>query len=276
MKPSTWNPLSPLLVLIQHQALLRQFARRLIEQRHRGSFLGLAWTVISPLLSLAIYTFVFGFVFQGRFTDSPDETNLDYALGIFLGLVLFNFLGEVLSQSSSAIVNQPNLVKKVVFPLEILPAAAVASALVTAGITLTLALAGVVVFGDGLDGHAFLLLLILPPIGLIALGCAWFFAALGVFVRDISSAMPFFVQILVYLSAVFYPLRLLEKAPPLLQNVVLANPLLHAVESTRRAVLWHQAVEPSTLGMLWVTGLVVCVAGYAVFHKLRPAFADVL
>lgn len=276
MNESAWNPLAPLRPLIRHHALLRQFARRMIEQRHRGSFLGLAWTVLSPLCSLAIYTFVFGFVFRGRFTDSPTETNLDYALGIFLGLVLFNFLGEVLSQSPGAIVTQPNLVKKVVFPLEILPAAAVASALFTAGITLGLALVGVAVLGDGLDAHAFLLLLIIPPVVLIGMGCAWFLAGLGVFIRDISAGMPFVIQILVYMSAVFYPLRLIEKAPPLLQKIVLANPLLHAVESTRRVVLWHQTVEASTLGMLWLTGIVLCLGGYAVFHKLRPAFADVV
>src|SRR5687768_12437756 len=122
MNVSVWNPLAPFVPLVRHSALLGQFARRMIEQRHRGSFLGLAWTVITPLLSLAIYTFVFGFVFGGNFTGLPDETNLDYSLGIFLGLVLFNFLSEVLSQSPSVIVSQPNLVKKVVFPLEILPA----------------------------------------------------------------------------------------------------------------------------------------------------------
>jgi len=276
MNVSAWNPLSPLVPLLRHGPLLRQFIRRLIEQRHRGSFLGLAWTVISPLLSLAIYTFVFGYVFEGRFTTSPTETNLDYALGIFLGLVLFNFLGEVLSSSPSAIVGQPNLVKKVVFPLEILPVATVGSAMVTASITLSLALLGVVVFGDGLDRHVFQLLLILPPVVLIAAGIAWFVAALGVFVRDIASAMPFVIQILVYMSAVFYPLTLLQKAPPLLHQIVLANPLLHAVDSTRRAVLWHQTVEPSSLIFLWVTGIVVCLAGFAVFHKLRPTFADVL
>lgn len=276
MNESGWNPLTPLLPLLRHRALLQQFVRRMIEQRHRGSFLGLAWTVLSPLLSLAIYTFVFGFVFRGRFTDSPTETNLDYALGIFLGLVLFNFLGEVLSQAPGSIVSQPNLVKKVVFPLEILPAAAVGSALFTAGITLTLALLGVAFLGDGLDAHAFLLLLIIPPVILIGMGCAWFLAAFGVFIRDISAAMPFVIQILVYMSAVFYPLRLLDKAPPLLQNIVLANPLLHAVESTRRAVLWHQPVEASTLVILWVTGGVLCLGGYAVFHRLRPAFADVV
>lgn len=276
MKVTAWNPLSPFIQLYRHRVLLRQFARRSIELRHRGSFLGLAWTVITPLLSLGIYTFVFGFVFGGRFTDRPEETNLDYALGIFLGLILFNFLGEVLSATPLTIVTQPNFVKKVVFPLEILPAAAVGAAAVTTAISFAIALVGVAFLGDGLDWHALLLLVIVPPVALLAFGCAWFLAAFGVFIRDIANAMPFLVQVLIYMSAVFYPMRLLEKAPDWALTVLKANPLLHAVQSARRAVLWHQPVEPSSIVFLWVTGIVACIVGYAVFYKLRPAFADVI
>lgn len=276
MTPSAANPLSPFRALYRHRALLHQFARRAIEQRHRGSFLGLAWAVLTPLLSLSVYTFVFGFVFEGRFTDSPAETNLDYALGIFLGLVLFQFLSEVLAVSPTVIVTQPNFVKKVVFPLEILPAASVLAATFTAAISLGLALLGVIVFADGLDWHALQLLLIIPPVILIGFGCAWFLSAFGVFIRDIASAMPFFVQVLIYVSAVFYPLRLLEKTPDWAQQLLLANPLLHAVDSTRRAVLWQESADTSSLVFLWITGIVVYLIGNLTFHKLRPAFADVV
>jgi lipopolysaccharide transport system permease protein len=276
MSLSLLNPLTPFRELYRHRTLLAQFTRRMIEQRHRGSFLGLTWTVLTPLLSLAIYTFVFGVVFPARFTTRATETTLDYALGIFLGLILFNFLSDVLSLSPTTIVSQPNFVKKVVFPLEILPAVAVAAASFNALISFVLALLGVSLLGDGLDWHVFSLVLILPPFLLIACGCAWFFAALGVFIRDIASAMPFFVHALVYMSAVFYPVSLLDKIPPIAKNILLANPLLHAVESTRRAVLWHVSVDSSSLVFLWITGVIVCIAGYAVFHKLRPAFADVI
>ncbi len=276
MNFSAANPLSPFRELHRHRALLHQFARRAIEQRHRGSFLGLLWTVLTPLLSLAVYTFVFGFVFEGRFTNSPHETNLDYALGIFLGLVLFQFLSEVLAVSPTVIVTQPNFVKKVVFPLEILPAASVLAATFTAAISLCLALLGVAVLGDGLDWHALLLFLIIPPVILTGFGCAWFLSAFGVFIRDIASAMPFFVQVLIYISAVFYPLSLLENTPAWAQQLLLANPLLHAVESARRVVLWHQPVENSSLAFLWITGVLVYLIGNFAFHKLRPAFADVI
>lgn len=270
------NPLLAFRDLYRQRGLLAQFARRMVEQRHRASFLGMLWMVLTPLISLTIYTVVFGFIWENRFTQNPAETNLDYALGIFLGLVLFNFLGEVLAQSPNAIVSQPNFVKKVVFPLEILPTATVAAAAFSGAITLALGLAGVVIFGDGLDWHALLLLVIVPPVGLLALGCAWFFSALGVFVRDIASAMPFIVQILVYMSAVFYPIRLLDKLPDWGHKILLANPLLHAVESTRRAVLWHLPVATSSLVYLWASGLIAFAVGYLFFRKTRSAFADVL
>ena len=276
MSFSVFNPSTPFRELYRHRTLLAQFTRRMIELRHRGSFLGLVWTVVTPLLSLAIYTFVFGFIFDGRFTDLQRETSLDYAIGIFLGLVLFNFLSEVMAQSPSVIVAQPNFVKKVVFPLVILPAATVAAAAVSATISLVLALLGVAVLGPGLDWHALLLFAIVPPVVLIAFGCAWFLSALGVFIRDIASAMPFLVQVLVYMSAVFYPMRLVWKAPVWLQDLLLLNPLLHAVESSRDAVLWHQPADPTMLVFLWTSGIVTCSGGYWVFHKLRPAFADVI
>lgn len=276
MRLSAANPLTPFVELHRHRMLFRQFARRMIETRHRASFLGLLWTVLAPLLSLAIYTFVFGFVFEGRFTTDPAESNLDYALAVFVGLILFNFLGEVLGQSPNAIVTQPNFVKKVVFPLEILPAASVGAAAFSAVMSLMLALVGIFVIGDGLDWHALYVFVIVPPVILIAFGCAWFFSAFGVFIRDIASAMPFLIQILVYVSAVFYPLRLLDKLPEWGRNVVLANPLLHAVENLRRALLWHQPVDTVSLLYLWVSGILICGIGYFAFHKLRPAFADVI
>ncbi|MBI4621691.1 MAG: ABC transporter permease [Verrucomicrobia bacterium] len=276
MNFSALNLFLPFAQLHRHRSLLGQFARRGVEQRHRGSFLGLIWTVVTPLLSLAVYTFVFGFVFDGRFTDLQRETSLDYALGIFLGLVLFNFLSEAMAQSPTVIVSQPNFVKKVVFPLEILPAATVVSAAVSGAISFVLALLGVAILGPGLDWHALLLFVIVPPVVLIAFGLAWFLSALGVFIRDIASAMPFLVQVLVYMSAVFYPMRLVWKAPEWLQNLLLLNPLLHAVESSRDAVLWHLPADPTMLVFLWTSGIVTCSGGYWVFHKLRPAFADVI
>lgn len=274
MNTSSWNPLTPFRLLWAHRELLHQFTRRTIEARHKGSVLGVVWTVLTPLLSLALYTFVFGYVLGARYNQVPNETKFDYPLGMFLGLVLFQFLGEILGQSPATIVTQPNFVKKVVFPLEILPVAVVGAAAFNAAISLGLALLGVLVLGPGLDPHALLLFAILPPVLLIGLGCAWFLAAFGVFVRDIANAMPFLIQVLVYTSFVFFPLSMVQGTAA--WSILRFNPLLHAVEATRRTVLWHQSANVDSLIFLWLAGIVVCYAGYAFFAKTRGAFADVL
>ncbi len=277
MSRSAANPFTPFLELHRHRALFNQFARRAVELRHRASMLGLAWAVLAPLISLAIYTFVFSFVLSGSFTHSEAETRMDYALAAFIGLILFNFLTEVLAQSPHTIVTQPNFVKKVVFPLEILPAATVGAAAFSAGISLVLALVGVATIGGGLDWHAVWLLAILPPIAMIAFGCAWFFSALGVFVRDVANVMPFIMQILMYVSAVFYSQSLIEdKVPAWGQRVLLANPLLHAVVGARNAVIFHHSPSLRALAYLWACSIVIYFVGYATFRKLRPAFADVI
>jgi lipopolysaccharide transport system permease protein len=233
--------------------------------------------VLAPLISLSIYTFVFNNVFGGRLRDSGAESRIDYALGAFLGLILFNFLTEVLAQSPHTIVTQPNFVKKVVFPLEILPAATVGAAAFNAGISFVIALVGVVVAGSGLDAHALWLLAILPPIAMIAFGCAWFFSAVGVFIRDVANVMPFLMQILMYMSAVFYSRSLFEdKVPAWAQKILLANPLLHAVVNARNAVIFHQSPSLKAIGYLWACSLVIYFVGYLTFRKLRPAFADVI
>lgn len=276
MRFADLNPFTPFHELYRHRSLLAQFSQRAVEARHRASMLGLFWMVVTPLLSLAIYTFVFGYIWEGRFTSDPKETNLDYALGIFLGLILFNFLSEVLAQSPGVIVSQPNFVKKVVFPLEILPAANVGAAAVSASFSLVLALVGVVAAGPGLDWHVLWLGALLPPVILIGFGSAWFFSAVGVFFRDVGSAMQFIVQILVYTSAVFYPTTQLQKIPAWAQQTLLANPFLHAVEQTRRTVLWHQPMDLHSLLYLWLCALAIFLVGYLTFSKLRGAFADVI
>lgn len=274
MKSSSANPLAPFLELHRHRTLLEQFTRRTIEQRHRGSFLGLLWALIAPLLQLGIYTLVFGYFFGGKFGRIPNETGADYALAVFLGLILFQFLSEVLAMTPTTIVTQPNFVKKVVFPLEVLPAAVVGSAAFNALISLLLALAGVLMFGHGLGLRAFWLFLILPPVGLMALGCGWFFAALGVFIRDIANAMPFVVQALLYMSAVFFPVSLIPHNH--WGTLLRLNPMLQAVECARRAVVWQLPVSGKTVLLLWVAGAFICLCGYAAFRKLKPAFADVI
>jgi lipopolysaccharide transport system permease protein len=266
--------LAPFLAdLWQHRELLWQFTQRNVELRHKGSHLGLIWSFANPLLMLGLYVFVFGFIFGGRFGVIPDETRIDYGLGIFLGLSLFHFLAEVLSISPTLIVSNPNFVKKVVFPLEILPAAAVGAAAVHLVISLVLLLLGILTFGHGLNLGVLWLPAVVLPLCFLALGTAWFFSALGVFFRDTTQIIQFLAAVLMFASAVFYSAA---KIPAPAWTILKFNPLLLAIEIARDGVLWLKAPNGTHLSYLWIASLLVCWLGHAAFKKMKPAFADVL
>jgi len=252
--------------------LLWQFTLRNVEVRHKGSHLGLIWSLLNPLLMLGLYVLVFGYIFGGRFGIRPEETRVDYALGIFLGLTLFHFLAEVLSISPSIIVGNPNFVKKVVFPLEILPAANVGGALFHMLISLALVFLSMLVFGNSFTLGALWLPVIVLPLILLALGVAWFVSALGVFFRDVSQVMQFLSTALMWASAVFFTAQKYPAAWIYLRF----NPLLLAIDLTRDAVLWHRPINYHHLAYLYVAGLTACYVGHLAFRRMKPAFADVL
>ena len=200
-----WAQFDGLSPLLRHRALLWQFTQRNVELRHKGSHLGLIWSFLNPLLMLGLYVFVFGYVFGGKFGARPSETRVDYALGIFVGLSLFHLIGEVLGVAPTVIVSNPNFVKKVVFPLEILPVATVGASFVHFLISIVLTLLGIAIVGPGPNLGMLWLPVIFLPVLLLSMGMAWFFSALGVFFRDIVQATSFVSMALMFSSAVFYP-----------------------------------------------------------------------
>jgi lipopolysaccharide transport system permease protein len=267
------SPIAFVTDLWRHRELLWQFSLREVELRHRGSHLGLVWSILNPLLMLGLYVFVFGFIFNGHFGVLPHETRMDYALAVFLGLSIFQFLSEIISVAPGLIVANPNFVKKVVFPLEVLPAATVCAAVFHFMISLGLILIGVTLFGGGLTPGAGWLPILILPIALLALGLAWIFAAFGVFLRDLSQLAQFLSMTLMYASAVFYPL---DKIPAAAWPFLRFNPLLLAVDLARNTVLWDRPLNFRHLGYLYAVSLGMCYLGHRVFRKLKPAFADVL
>ena len=259
--------------LVRHRALLWQFIERNVELRHKGSHLGLIWSFLNPLLMLGLYVFVFGYVFGGKFGARAGETRVDYALGIFIGLSLFHFIGEVLGVAPTVIVGNPNFVKKVVFPLEILPVASVGASFVHCLISVLLTLLGIALLGPGPSLGMLWMPVILAPVVLLSLGMGWFCAALGVFFRDINQLTAFLSMALMFASAVFYPA---QSIPPAAWSILRFNPLIHAVELSRAAVLWQTGLNYHHLGYLYAISTVIAIGGFWVFQKLRPAFADVL
>jgi len=261
--------------LFQQRNLVFQLTRRAITQEVKGSLLGMAWTVLSPLLMLTVYAVVFGLIFGARFEESPQPGPADYVLGLFLGLTLYNLISDILNQSPRLIVSQPNYVKKVVFPLATLPLSLVGAALYRFGVTLLLVLLGIIIFGQ-VSWHLLLFPLTAAPLILLALALAYLFSALGVFFRDIAQMTSVLSMILLYGSGVFYAAAKVEQQVPAIWEWIKWNPVLLAVESSRRVLLWGQWPELWMLAYTWVFALAALSLGYYCFGKLRPAFADVL
>ena len=187
--------------LFQRRELLWQFLTRNIKSRHRGSILGAAWLIFNPLLMLSLYVFAFGIVFGGRFTESADETTLDFALGVFLGLNILGLIQGMIGVSPTIIVSQPNFVKKVVFPLEILPAATMGAFAFDLIIGLALCFLGVMIVGPGLSVT---IIYTFDYWASFLIAIELMVSALGVFIRDIGQMGSFLGLALLYSSGVFY------------------------------------------------------------------------
>lgn len=175
--------------------------------------------------------------------------------------------------SPTLIVGNPNFVKKVVFPLEILPAASVGAALFHMFISLALILVSFLLFGRGVDWGILWLPVLLIPLILLCLGIAWFFSALGVFFRDVGQIMQFITMALMFSSAVFYSA---QKIPHAAWVWMRFNPILLAIELTRDATLWQRPLDYNHLAYLYAISLAACYLGHLAFRKMKPAFADVL
>lgn len=252
--------------------LLWQFTLRNVEMRHKGSHLGLIWSFLNPLLMLGLYVAVFGYIFGGKFGVLPNETRVDYALGIFLGLTLFHYLAEVLGLAPALIVGNPNFVKKVVFPLEILPAASAAGAVFHLLISLGLALLSLLLFGQRIPVTILWLPVIIAPVILMGLGISWLISALGVFFRDIGQIVQFLSTALMWASGVFYSAQKYPAAWVWLRY----NPLLLAIDLIRDAALWARPLNYHHLAYVYACGLLVCILGHHAFKRMKPAFADVI
>lgn len=268
--PSAWHHLA------RRRDLWWQFTVRTVEMKHRGSYLGMVWSVLSPLLMLGLYTVMFGVIFGGQFHAIPNETKLDYALGLFLGLILFNLLAETAAIAPILIVSNPNLVKKVVFPLEILPFAQLGSSVFNFLITFGLLLVGAVTLGHGLtaQGLLWMPLIVLPHL-LLCAGLGLFLAAFGVFFRDVQHVVQFLTQVLLYASAIFFSPSLICQLPGAWM-VLRWNPLLQTVNLARNALLWHTPVSLLALAYTYAAGAAVFAVGFWLFRKMQPAFADVI
>lgn len=253
-------------------SLLRQLVKRDVLSRYKGSTLGMVWSVVIPILMLAVYTFVFSVVFEARWNVESDN-HLQFALIIFSGITIFNFFSEVITRSPSLIIGNTNYVKKVVFPLELLSVSAVLSAFVHLVISFFILFIGIIAFGDGLKWTVLYLPLVLLPIVLFSLGLSWFLSSIGTFIRDISYLVNVFTSALMFLSPIFYPIT---SVPANLRFIYKLNPVSSTVEDMRNILIWGTAPDFYWLLTGSISGLVISVLGYYWFKKTRGGFADVI
>ncbi len=259
-------------VWLQHQLFLK-LLRRDFAERYRGSFLGATWSLLLPLLSLLVFTFFFGVIFKMRWTGWGNGSLSDLALILFVGMALYNFLAECLGRAPSLILAHQNYVKNVIFPLEMLPAVMVTSALLTLGVTLSVILLLQLTMGTGLTWTVLLLPAMVLPLILFVLGLSWFLSSLGVFIRDIQQLTVPLVQLMMFMSPVFYPVSAL---PESVRPWLLFNPLALVIEQTRGIVLF--GYSPAWIPYLLCLGasLLVALLGAYWFARTRKGFADVL
>lgn len=263
------NPSKALKNLLRHRYLLGQLVKRDVLLRYRGALFGVAWMFLSPLLMLSIFAFVFGQIFQSRWPQQPD--GLPFWLMLYSGLIVFNIFAETVSRAPSTVRGYPSYVKKIIFPVEILPLVPLGAGLVHAAFNLLILAAALAWFGH-LNASLLLFPLLIVPVLLLGIGLAWFLAAWGVFIKDMTQIVPLFVQMLLFLSPVFYPV---SAVPPALRPIYTFNPVGAVIEATRAAVL-DQTLPWTNWTIALLFGLAIALLGLAFFNHARDEFPDAL
>lgn len=267
------NPKNIILNLWSKRDLIWQFIWREVLGRYRGSYLGILWSLFNPLLMLSVYTFVFSIIFKAKWGVSITESKAEFALTMFCGIIAFNIFSECIMHAPRVVINNPNFVKKVVFPLEILPIITLGSALIHSLISLVILVVGIIFFMGTVSWTIIYVPLILVPLSLITLGISWFLASLGVFIRDIGYAIGVVIQILFYVTPVFYPINAVPKA---FQGIMRLNPLSVIVEDFRRAIMWGMQPDWPWFTVVTILSIIIAFSGYTWFIKCKKVFADVI
>ena len=259
--------------LWRNRHLIVQMTRREVVGRYKGSALGLAWSFLTPILMLAVYTFVFSVVFKARWGTDGDESKTQFALVLFVGIIVHGLFAEVLNRAPGLILSNVNYVKKVVFPLDVLPVIAIGAALFHASISLAVLLIAFALFNGYLHWTIIFVPVVLLPLVILTLGVAWIFASLGVFLRDVGQTVGIITTVMLFLAPIFYPVTAL---PEEVRPLIMANPLTFIIEEARGVVILGRMPEWTGLGIYTLAATAVAWAGFAWFQKTRKGFADVL
>jgi lipopolysaccharide transport system permease protein len=261
------------LALWKNRELWWRLTEREVLGRYRGSLLGLGWSFVTPLAMLAVYTFVFSQVFKSRWGGLEEAGPLGFAVNLFAGLIVFNLFSECVNRAPGLVLANPNYVKKVIFPLEVLSSVAVG----TAGFHAITSLMVLILFELLAFRQLPVTLLWLPivwlPLLLGALACTWLLSAAGVFLRDIGQLIGVGLNMLMFLSPIFFPASAL---PSRWQPLLGLNPLAQVIEQTRRVAVQGSQPQLAYLILGFIITLIACELSFRAFQKSKGAFADVL
>jgi lipopolysaccharide transport system permease protein len=266
------TPVEMVASLWRNRELIKASTKRNILGRYRGAVLGLFWSFFNPLLMLAVYTFVFSVVFQARWgTGSGSRT--EFALVLFSGLIVFNLFAECINLAPTLILSNVNYVKKVVYPLEILPSVALFSALFHGVISLGVWLLAYAIFFGVPHLTTLYLPLVILPLFLFIMGLSWALASLGVFLRDVSQFIGVITTVMMFMSPIFYSAATL---PEKYRHFLYLNPLTPVIEQTRNVLFWGKPPDYYILSIYYLASALIAWLGFAWFQKTRKGFADVL
>lgn len=268
-----WFLTNYIYVILRNISLVAALTEREVKSKYKGSYLGFLWVLLNPILLLAVYTFVFSVVFNARWGGSVGDSKVDFALIMFVGVVAHGMLAEALNKAPSLVVSNPNYVKKILFPLELLPLVSALVAFVHSLVGICALLVVCLVTKGVVHLSVIMVPFILCPLFLYAVGFGLILSSLGVYLRDISQIMGFFTTALLFLSPVFYPVSALPEQYQLWMSF---NPLTPIIEQLRWVIIEGQWPSLRVLAISFIGALVSCVLGYAWFQKTRKGFADVL
>lgn len=270
--PQSVQPIALVASIYKNRRLILDLIKREVVGRYKGSTMGLLWSFFNPVLMLVVYTFMFSVVFKARWVGGSDS-KVEFALIMFTGLLMFNLFSEVISRAPGLILNNANYVKKVIFPLEILPVVALGAAAFHMLVSLVVWLIFFLIFFTMPNWTSLQIILVFIPLVLMTLGLAWLLASLGVYLRDVGQVIGLITSVLMFLSPVFYPVSAI---PEKFRGVMQLNPLTYIVEDARNVMIWGKGLDWSQWSYWTAISALVAWLGFAWFQKTRKGFADVL
>ena len=259
--------------LWRNRGLIKASIKREVLGRYRGSFIGLFWSFFNPILMLAVYTFVFSVIFPSRWGGGASASKTEFALVLFTGMIVFNIFSECINRAPSTIISNQNFVKKIIYPLEILPVVNLGAALFHAAMSLIVWIIAYVIF-LGLPHFTILIFpLVLVPFCFFLLGVTWALSSLGVYLRDVSQLVGLMTTVLMFLSPIFYPA---SAVPQAYRFLVYLNPLTAVIEQARDVLYWGKIPDWTVFVVYISVAFIFAWLGFGWFQKTRKGFADVL